>query len=142
MKKKLIKLKDKLIKNLKRIKTEKLISNYFKDNKLFIVYVLVCVINSTLLRFFTMPTMENYLSFKAIIADTAVVTIIGSFSYLFKAKKRYTYLLICAIIFTSNMYNKFSLLYFLHIICKCFYAITYTIYWRSRRCCCRKCFTD
>ena len=76
MKKKLIKLKDKLIKNLKRIKTEKLISNYFKDNKLFIVYVLVCVINSTLLRFFTMPTMENYLSFKAIIADTAVVTII------------------------------------------------------------------
>ena len=101
MKKKLIKLKDKLIKNLKRIKTEKLISNYFKDNKLFIVYVLVCVINSTLLRFFTMPTMENYLSFKAIIADTAVVTIIGSFSYLFKAKKRYTYLLVCAIIFTA-----------------------------------------
>ena len=37
MKKKLIKFKDKIIKNLKRVKEEKLISNYFKDNKLFIV---------------------------------------------------------------------------------------------------------
>ena len=101
MKKKIIRFKDKLIKKLKRIKEEKMISNYFKDNKLFIVYVLVCVINSTLLRFFTMPTMENYLSFKPIIADIAVVTIIGSFSYLFKGKKRYVYLLIWAIIFTA-----------------------------------------
>ena len=101
MKKKLIKLKDKIIKKVKRIKEEKMISNFFKDNRLFLVYVLVCVLNSTLLRFFTMPTMENYLSFKPIIADIAVVTIIGSFSYLFKGKKRYVYLLVCAIIFTA-----------------------------------------
>ena len=40
MKKKMIKFKDKFIKNIKRIKEEKLISNYFKDNKLFLVYVL------------------------------------------------------------------------------------------------------
>ena len=89
MKKKLIKLKDKLIKIIKRIKDEKIISSYFKNNRLFIVYIVVCVLNSTLLRIFTMPTMENYLSFKPIIADLAVVTIIGSFSYLFKGKKRY-----------------------------------------------------
>lgn len=101
MKKKMIKFKDKFIKNIKRIKEEKLISNYFKDNKLFLVYVLVCVINSTLLRIFTMPTMENYLSIRPIIADIAVVTIIGSFSYLFKGKKRYVYLLVWAIIFTA-----------------------------------------
>ena len=68
MKKKLTKFKDKIIKNLKRIKEEKMISNYFKDNRLFLVYVLVCVLNSTLLRIFTMPTMENYLSFKPIVA--------------------------------------------------------------------------
>ena len=101
MKKKVIKLKDKIIKNIKRVKEEKMISNFFKDNRLFLVYVLVCVLNSTLLRFFTMPTMENYLSFKPIIADIAVVTIIGSFSYLFKGKKRYVYLLVWAIIFTA-----------------------------------------
>ena len=101
MKKKLIKFKDKIIKKLKKVKEEKMISNFFKDNRLFLVYVLVCVLNSTLLRFFTMPTMENYLSFKPIIADIAVVTIIGSFSYLFKGKKRYVYLLVCAIIFTA-----------------------------------------
>ena len=101
MKKKLIKLKDKIIKKIKKIKEEKMISNFFKNNRLFLVYVLVCVLNSTLLRFFTMPTMENYLSFKPIIADIAVVTIIGSFSYLFKGKKRYVYLLVWAIIFTA-----------------------------------------
>ena len=101
MKKKLIKLKDKLIKTIKRIKDEKVISSYFKNNRLFIVYIVVCVLNSTLLRIFTMPTMENYLSFKPIIADLAVVTIIGSFSYLFKGKKRYIYLLVWAVIFTA-----------------------------------------
>ena len=78
-----------------------MISNYFKENRLFLVYILICVLNSTLLRIFTMPTIENYLSFKSIIADIAVVTIIGSFSYLFKGKKRYIYLLVWAIIFTA-----------------------------------------
>ncbi len=101
MKKKLTKFKDKIIKTLKRVKEEKMISNYFKENRLFLVYILICVLNSTLLRIFTMPTIENYLSFKPIIADIAVVTIIGSFSYLFKGKKRYIYLLVWAIIFTA-----------------------------------------
>lgn len=101
MKKKLIKFKDKIIAKLKKIKKDKLISSYFKDNRLFLVYVLVCVLNSTLLRIFTMPTMENYLSIKPIVADLAIGTIIGSFSYLFKGRGRYTYLLIWAIIFTA-----------------------------------------
>ena len=101
MKKKLIKFKDKIVAKLKKIKKDKLISSYFKDNKLFLVYILVCVLNSTLLRIFTMPTMENYLSIKPIVADLAIVTIIGSFSYLFKGRGRYTYLLIWAIIFTA-----------------------------------------
>lgn len=101
MKRKLTKVKDKFIKTIKQIKEDKLISKYFRNNRLFIVYVLVCVFNSTLLRVFTMPTIENYLSFKAIIADLAVVTIIGSFSYLFKGRKRYTYLLFWTTIFTA-----------------------------------------
>lgn len=101
MKRKLHKIKYKFIRNIKKIKEEKIISNYIKNNCLFLVYVIVCVMNSTLLRFFTIPTMENYLSIKTILADTAVVTIIGSFSYLFKEKKRYIYLLVCAIVFTA-----------------------------------------
>ena len=101
MKQKLINFKNKLVKSIKKAKQEKIVSNYIKNNRLFLVYIFVVVINSTLLRFFTMPTMENYLSFKPIIADLAVVTIVGSFSYLFKGRKRYTYLLIWAIIFTA-----------------------------------------
>lgn len=101
MKKKIIKLKDKFLKTLKRIKEEKIISSYFKKNRLFVVYLIVCVLNSTLLRVFTIPTMENYLSFKPIVADFAVVIIIGSFSYLFKGKKRYIYLLVWTVIFTA-----------------------------------------
>lgn len=101
MKKTIVKLKDKFVNFVKRIKKEKMISNYFKNNRLFLLFVLVCVVNSTLLRFFTMPTVENYLSIKTILADTAIVVIIGSFSYLFKNRKRYIYLLVWATIFTT-----------------------------------------
>ena len=89
MKKKIINFKDKFIKKIKRIKEEKMISSYFKDNRLFLVYVLVCVINSTLLRIFTMPTMENYLSIKPIIADIAVVTIIGVYITIDYSRKNF-----------------------------------------------------
>ena len=101
MKNKLKNLKDKFVNFCRRVKNDKLISKYFVDNKLFVVFVIVSVLNSTLLRIFTMPTIENYLSFKAIIADLAVVVIVGSFSYLFKGKGRYTYLLVWAVIFTA-----------------------------------------
>lgn len=89
---------NKLIKNtkkqLKRIKTEHLIKSYLRDNILFITFVLTVVINSTVLRFFCMNTLENYLSFKAILADLTVAIIIGSFGYLCKPKNRFNYFLI------------------------------------------------
>lgn len=78
-------------KYLKRVKDEKLIKKYFKENTLFLTFIVICVVNSTMLRFFTMHTMENYLAIKPILADIGIVTIVGSFSYLFKGKKRYTY---------------------------------------------------
>lgn len=86
---------------LRRVKEEHLIKKYFTDNTLFLTFVLVCVINSTMLRFFTMHTLENYLAIKPIIADIGIVVLVGSFSYLFKGKKRYTYLLIASIFFTA-----------------------------------------
>ena len=83
-----------------KIKKERPIKKFFKENPIFIVYVIVNVINSTMLRFFTINTMENYLSVKAILADLAVVIILGSFSFLFKPKARYRWLLAFTWIFT------------------------------------------
>ena len=80
---------DNLIKNTKefieRVKTEHLIREYFKNNVLFVTFVITAVINSTLLRFFCMHTVENFLSWKAILADLIVVTAIGSFEKNFRS---------------------------------------------------------
>jgi phosphoglycerol transferase MdoB-like AlkP superfamily enzyme len=94
------KLKNKTIKEIKKIKTDHLIKEYFKNNVLFLTFVLMSVLNSTILRFFCMHTIENYLSVKAILADVTVVIIIGAFGYLFKPKNRFTYYL-CFNIFLS-----------------------------------------
>lgn len=74
---------------------------YIHNNVLFITYVMTTVINATLLRFFTMNTLENYLSMKPIIADIAVVTLVGAFGYLLKPKKRFAYFMFFEIFFTA-----------------------------------------
>ena len=88
----------KLVNNTKkkivRIKTEHLIKEYLKNNVLFLTFVITVVVNSTVLRFFCMHSIENYLSFKAILADATIAIIIGSFGYLFKPKNRFIYYLI------------------------------------------------
>ena len=81
-------------KKLLRIKTEHLIKEYLKNNVLFLTFVITVVINSTVLRFFCMHSIENYLSFKAVLADTTIAIIIGSFGYLFKPKNRFVYYII------------------------------------------------
>ncbi len=93
-------LKDKLVKSIDTIKKEHLISTYAKQNILFIVFVITGVLNATLLRAFCMPTIESILSIQAILADTAVVVIIGSFGYLFKPKHRFAYYIIFNIFLT------------------------------------------
>ena len=95
------KLTKKIQHEYKRIKTDHVIKNYFKNNSLFVTYVILTVLNSTILRFFCMHSLDNYLSIKAIIADSAVVIAIGSFCYLFKPKNRFIYLFICNAIFTA-----------------------------------------
>lgn len=80
-------------KQLKKIKKEHLIRQFIQDNLLLIVFIATAVINSTILRFFCMKTIENYLSIKAIMADTVVAMFIGSFSFLFKPKNRFAYLI-------------------------------------------------
>ena len=94
-------LKDKLIKKIKRAKEEHLIKEYFKNNILFITFVLTCVFNATLLRFLCIHSLNNYLSVKAILGDLAVVVIVGSFGYLCKPKNRFTYYLVFDIFFST-----------------------------------------
>lgn len=100
MKKIITRLKDKIQKDCKRVKTEHLIRNYMENNVLFLTFLLTCLFNSTILRFFTMHTLENYLAFKPILADATILIIIGSFGYLLKPKNRFTYYFIFSIFFT------------------------------------------
>lgn len=101
MKKRIIKQKDRVIKFLRLVKTEHLIKKYIHNNVLFITFVLTCVFNSTMLRFLTMHLLENYLSIKPILADTAILVIVGSFGYLLKPKNRFGYYLTLNILFSS-----------------------------------------
>ena len=54
---------------------------YISTNRQFIAFVLSNLINACLLRFFT---VHNYFAIKPLLADLAIVLILGSFVYLFK----------------------------------------------------------
>lgn len=95
------KIKDKVVKKAKEIKNGHLIREYFKNNILFVTFVITGVLSSTILRFFCMHTIENYLSFKAILADLVVVSAIGSLGYLFKPKSRFPYYMTMNIFLTA-----------------------------------------
>lgn len=101
MKRKIIKLKNKLVAGIKRAKKDKVIQEYMKNNVLFLTFVISCVFNSTILRFFTMHTLENYLAFKPILADVSILVIVGSFGYLLRPKHRFSYYLIFNIFFSA-----------------------------------------
>lgn len=98
---KLNEMKEKMLKAMKRIKDEHLVREYFKNNKLFITYVIVCLVNATMLRCFCLHTIGNLLSVKAIMGDLAVVLIVGAFGYLCKPKHRFTYYLVLTIFFST-----------------------------------------
>ena len=88
-------------KNLKKIKDEHLIKQYMKNNIIFLTFVITCVINSTMLRLFCINSTENYLAVAPILADLAIVIIVGAFGYLLKPKNRFAYYLGFSIFFTA-----------------------------------------
>ena len=109
---KLSKLKEKMINTLKYAKEEQLIQKYMKNNVLFLTYAIVCLLNSTLLRFFCIPTLSSLFAIKAIMGDLAVIIIAGSFGYLFKHKSRFTYFMsltvfLSAICMINSIYYTF-----------------------------------
>ncbi len=71
--------------------------SYLSTNILFMTFVITSVLNSTLLRFLT---VKNYFELKPILADLAVVLIIGAFGYFIKPKHQFKYFFSWALIFT------------------------------------------
>ena len=90
MKKKLKKIKDKIISYDYKA--------YCKNNILFLTFVFASTINGLLVRILT---VGNALDIRPIIADMAIVIIVGAFGYLIKPKKRIIYYLIWSIIYTA-----------------------------------------
>ena len=66
---KINKIKEKITTEINHIKEEELIDEYIKNNILFLTYVIVCVLNASLLRVFCIPTFKSLFSIKAIIGD-------------------------------------------------------------------------
>ena len=95
------KIKDEIIKKIKIIKRDHLIKAYMKNNILFLSFVIFMVINATLLRFLCMHSIDNYLSWKAVLADTTIAVFIGAFGYLFKPKNRFAYYMTFTIFLTA-----------------------------------------
>ncbi len=71
--------------------------NQLKSDMLFVYFIIGALINSSLLRFFT---VKNYFDIKPIIADLIFILIVGIFSYLIKKKNRFTYFMVWSIVTT------------------------------------------
>ena len=71
---------------------------YFNTSLLFFTFVITTLINGIILRF---VTVHNYFAIKPILADLALILLLGSFVYLFKPKNRFKYLLILSVVLTA-----------------------------------------
>ena len=76
---------------LKKAKNK--VKEFLSVNKLFVFFVFINVLNGVLLRAFTMGT-NTIFDFDAMFADLSFVIIIGSFTFLFKEKGKFIYMLI------------------------------------------------
>ena len=83
--------------NSKLLKIKNGIIKYIKNNILFLTYVVLMLLNATVLRFFT---VKNYLSIKPVLADVAVILLIGLFGYFIKPRKRFVYYMIWISLFS------------------------------------------
>lgn len=73
------------------------IKEYVCNNVLFLTFVLSSLINSFLLRAFTVKFSYNQI--KPLLADIAMVLFIGLFAYCFKPKRRFVYYMIWTCVF-------------------------------------------
>lgn len=78
-------------------KTRKKVSKYLSTNRLFLSFVIFALIETILLRNYT---LGNTFDFKPFICDLALLIIIGSFGYFIRPKKQFTYYFIWMLIVT------------------------------------------
>jgi len=71
---------------------------YLKTNILFMSYVVLSLLNATLLRFFT---VGNYFEIKPILADLSIILLIGALGYFIKPKNQFKYFFTWNVIFTA-----------------------------------------
>lgn len=83
----------KILKKLKNFNYKK----YIRDNIPFLSFVLISVINGSILRFFT---IRNYFEIKPILGDLSFIIIIGSLGYFLKPRNQFKYYFILSVIFT------------------------------------------
>lgn len=76
------------------------IKSILKENKLFVFYVIINVLNGLLLRMFTMGS-SNIFALDALLSDLAFVLLVGAIGYLFNEKGRFIYLLIITIFLSA-----------------------------------------
>lgn len=71
--------------------------SYMKTNILFMTFVVTSVLNGCLLRFLT---VKNFFDLQPVVADFAVVIIIGAIGYFIKPKHQFKYFCTWSVIFT------------------------------------------
>ena len=100
-------MKEKIKKTYRTIR--KSIVEYTITNRLFISYVILALLGTMFLRYFT---LGDFFYFKSFITDLAVILIIGGLGYFVKPKNQFKYYFIWLIIFTiinvvNSIYYKF-----------------------------------
>ena len=88
-------MKRRIINFFKKIR--KKFSKYISTNRLFLTFVIFSLIETVLIRSFT---LKNTYSYEPFICDLALLIIIGSFGYFIKPKKQFNYYFIWMIIIT------------------------------------------
>lgn len=78
-------------------KTRKKISKYLSTNRLFLTFVLFSLIETIIIRNYT---IRNVFDYKPLICDLALLIIIGAFGYFIKPKKQFQYYFIWILIIT------------------------------------------
>ncbi len=88
-------MKKKIVKVLKR--TRKKVSKYLSTNRLFLTFVVLAMLQTILLRNFT---IDNMWSFEPFICDLALLILIGAFGYFVKPRKQFNYYFVWMLIVT------------------------------------------
>ena len=98
---------------------------YFNTSILLFTFIITNLINGMLLRFLT---VHNFFAIKPVLADLALVLLLGSFVYLFKPKNRFKYLMIVSFLLTAIcVINSLYYTYFMSFASFSLIAISLTV---------------